>query len=285
MESGTFIRSIQSTYNQFTKVEKKVADYILGHQKEVLFLTITELADTCKVGDTSVYRFCRTMGLQGYQEFKMRLSLSLSELNLEIEERDDKDTEEESFLRLAKDTMNRHISAITETNKLISQKAYLKVVQMIEEAREVYFMGIGDSLQAALDARNKFIRITDKVRCIMDPHIQAMTAAMLRETDLVIIISYSGSTKDNIQVARLVKETGAKLVCITRFIKSPLTAYADETLLCGANEGPLQGGSISNKISQLYVIDVLYSEYYQRNHEEGKKNKEKTSRAVVEKLF
>ena len=42
-------------------------------------MSITDLADACKVGDASVYRFCRTLGLQGYQEFKMKLSLSLSE--------------------------------------------------------------------------------------------------------------------------------------------------------------------------------------------------------------
>ena len=39
-------------------------------------MSITDLADACEVGDASVYRFCRTMKLQGYQEFKMKLSLS-----------------------------------------------------------------------------------------------------------------------------------------------------------------------------------------------------------------
>lgn len=284
MNDGNFILNIQATYNQLTKAEKKVADYVLNNQKEVLFMTITDLADTCKVGDTSVYRFCRTMGLSGYQEFKMRLSLNLSELKEDDTENGEFDAKDD-FMVLAKKIKEKHTKAIGETFKLVDPQIYIQVIEMFEKARQIFFMGVGDSLQTALDARNKFIRITNKVRCITDTHIQAMTAAMLGPGDLVVIISYSGSTKDNIQVAKISKEAGANLICITRYIKSPLTAYADLALLCGANEGPLQGGSIANKISQLYIIDLLYSEYYRRNHEAGKKNKEKTSKAVVEKLF
>ena len=70
-----FLIKIRSTYNQFTKAEKKVADYILQNPKKVLFMSITDLADECHVGDTSVFRFCKTMELKGYQEFKMMLSL------------------------------------------------------------------------------------------------------------------------------------------------------------------------------------------------------------------
>ena len=60
MQDMNLILKIQSVYNQFTKAEKKVADYCLEHKEEVPFMSITDLADACKVGDTSVYRFCRT---------------------------------------------------------------------------------------------------------------------------------------------------------------------------------------------------------------------------------
>ena len=68
---GDFLIKVRAVYNQFTKAEKKVADYILQHPKDVLFMSITDLAEACNVGDTSVFRFCKTMNLKGYQEFKM----------------------------------------------------------------------------------------------------------------------------------------------------------------------------------------------------------------------
>ena len=75
MEEMNLILMIQSSYNQFTKAEKKVADYCLSHRDEIPYLSISELADACEVGDASVYRFCRSLKQEGYQEFKMRFSL------------------------------------------------------------------------------------------------------------------------------------------------------------------------------------------------------------------
>lgn len=79
-------------------------------------------------------------------------------------------------------------------------------------------------------------------------------------------------------MAQLARQAGAAIVCVTRFIKSPLTAYADLTLLCGANESPLQAGSSSAEISQLFLIDMLYTEYYRTYYDKCSVNNEKRPR-------
>ncbi len=284
MGNSDLILNIQSIYNQFTKAEKKVADYIINNQKEVLYMSITDLADECRVGDTSVYRFCRSMGLQGYQEFKMKLSLSLPEGNEEEKMKSNEDLNEH-FDMLAQKILQKHASALRATYRLLNQEEFYRMLSMFDKAKNIFFFGVGDSLQSALDARNKFIRITNKVRCITDTHIQAMAASMFSPEDLLFIFSYSGATKDNVQLAKIAKENGAKIVGITRYKKSPLTIYADAVLLCGADESPLEGGSTSVKISQHYIIDLLYTEYYNRNYNMSKKNRKKTSKSVVEKLL
>lgn len=280
MYSTDLILKIQAEYNQFTKAERKVADYVLQNKQKVLYMSITDLADACEVGDTSVYRFCRAMEMDGYQEFKMKLSLSLSgqEAVSQIHDRINSNT-------LESQVMESHISAIKESFFMLDRKNLHKCLEMMEAAERIYFFGIGDSLLTAEEARNKFLRITGKVSCITDPHIQSMTASMMSEKDLIVIISYSGATKDNIHVAKVAKNAGAKIASITHFKKSPLTAYSDVILLCGAEEAPLEGGSMSAKIGQLYLVDLLFQEYYSRNYEESRENNQATSNAVVEKLF
>lgn len=279
MSNANIVLQIQSTYNQLTRTEKKVADYVLQNKNKVLYMSITDLADACKVGDTSVYRFCRTLGLDGYQQFKMKLSISLPDHELLDEE--DEEKEESTASRI----MESHMNAIRESYLLLSPEKLDRLVEMIDESEKVYFFGIGDSLLTAEEARNKFLRITSKVVCLTDPHMQSMAASMATERDLIVIISYSGSTKDNIHVAKIAKRAGAKIACITHYKKSPLTAYSDVTLLCGAEEAPLEGGSMSAKMGQLYLIDLLYQEYYARNYEKSRKNNKVTSSAVVEKLY
>lgn len=133
MYNTNIILQIQSEYNQLTKTEKKVADYVLKNKK-VLYMSITDLADACHVGDTSVYRFCRTLKLDGYQDFKMKLSLSLSEQDgdspaLSVQ---DSDTMESRV-------MESHISAIRESYFLLDKKKLEQIIEMLEKAKRVFF--------------------------------------------------------------------------------------------------------------------------------------------------
>lgn len=283
MEELNLILKIQSIYNQFTKTEKKVADYCLQHREEVPFLSITDLADACGVGDTSVYRFCRTLKLNGYQEFKMKFSLSQGNASMESKLLREGELSGEEPDSLARRVRNAHHNAIDETYQLLNPHQLEAALTLMEQARHIYFFGIGDSLLAAEEARNKFLRITPKVNCIPDSHMQAMAASMATPDDLIVIISYSGATKDNIQVARIAREAGAHVICISHFQKSPLTSFCDAVLLCGAKQGPLDGGSMSAKLGQLYLIDILYQGYYERNREECGLNNKRASAAVAER--
>lgn len=273
---------IQLLYNQLTKTGKKIADYVTKNADAVLFMSITELAESCKVAEASVHRFCRTMGVKGYQEFKMKLSLSMAGEGMDKKE---EESSGDSLQKIMDDILENHIKTLRETHTLLNLEEVEKIVGMMEKAHHIYFFGIGDSLLTAKEARNKFLRIMNKVSCIDDPHMQAMAASMTGPNDLAVLVSYSGATKDVVYVAEILKETGAKIVAVTRFLRSPLTNYVDGILLCGCNEGPLEGGSMTAKLSQLYIIDILFQEYYRRNLGLSMENNQRTSKAVVEKLY
>ncbi len=276
---------IRLQFNNFTRAEKKVGEFVLNNPKEVLYMSITDLADKCNVGDTSVFRFCKTLNLKGYQDFKMMLAQGLTSDTQEAQPLSDKITLDDSTLDVAKKVLNTNLSALNETFDLINTETIDEAVKLLLKADRIIFFGVGSSMITAMEATNKFMRITPKVEFINDPHLQSMRASLLTPNDVAVAISYSGSTKDTIEVVDIAKSKGAKIICITRFIKSPLTAHSDITLLCGANEGPLQGGSLSAKLSQLYLLDVLYMEYFKHNFEQSKTNKELTSEAVSDKLY
>lgn len=273
------LSKIRLNRNNFTKVEQLVADFVLENPKKVLYTSITDLAAMCNVGDTSVFRFCRTLGFQGYQEFKMNLAQS-------IDIRDDCGDENVAAKENpALEILNKDIAVLNETYSLVNYDNIKKAVGLMMKAKRICFFGVGASLITAIEAKSKFMRILPNVDCIFDSHLQAMQAALMTPKDVAFIISYSGSTKDAIEVAKICKSNSTKIICLTRFLKSPLESFANLTLLCGSNEGPLQGGSLSAKISQLYVIDVLYDEFVRQTAEVSKSNREKTSSAILDKMY
>lgn len=284
MRTISIFTSIHSKYNNLTNTEKKVADYVLENTRSVVYMSITDLADACDVGESSIFRFCKSLSYKGYQEFKIALAHSITVEN-EIPQLTDQILMDDTTEAVASKVLTTNVSALNETYNLIDIKKINEAIDYMINAERVSFFGVGSSLITAMEAKIKFMRITNKTECLMDSHLQMMSAALMSNRDVAVIISYSGSTKDSIEVARKAKERGAKVVSITRFEKSPLTSYSDLTLLCGANEGPLQGGSLSAKISQLYLLDILYVEYFKKTSEQSIINKETTAAAVSEKLL
>ncbi|URN92444.1 MAG: MurR/RpiR family transcriptional regulator [Candidatus Pristimantibacillus lignocellulolyticus] len=284
MRAMNIFTTIHSKYNNLTKSEVKVADYILDNAKEVVYMSITDLADACNVGESSIFRFCKSLSYKGYQDFKIALAHSITAEN-EIPQLTDKILMNDTLGQVASKVLSSNISALNETYNLIDHKKMEQAIDYFVQAEKVVFFGVGSSLMTAMEAKIKFMRITNKTECTIDSHLQMMSAALMTKRDVAVIISYSGSTKDTIEVAMKAKESGATVISITRFEKSPLTSYSDLTLLCGANEGPLQSGSLSAKISQLYLLDVLYIEYFKRTYEQSIANKGQTAESVTVKLL
>ena len=100
-----------------------------------------------------------------------------------------------------------------------------------------------------------------------------------------MIYSNSGTTKDAITIAKLSHMRGAKVIFITEFSETPAAEYSDVVLLSGAAEGPFEGGSITAKTSQLFMMDLLYAKVYQAMGADAENNKKLTSRVIADKML
>ena len=284
MKLNDIYSTIETLYNTFTKSEKKIADYTLKNRDKVMYMSITELSDELSVGEASIFRFCKTLGLSGYQDFKIAIANSTSEDKTSQKIYSDIH-KEDSMEEIAAKVRNANLSAIEDTFSLIDYEELKEAARMMIEADHIRFFGVGSSYTTALEGHIKFLRITSKTSATFDSHLQAMTAALMNEKEVAVIISFSGETRDTIDVAAQAKKAGAKIIAITRYQKSPLTEYADVVLLTGAVEGPLQGGSTTAKVAQLYLMDILYTQFFLMNYEKSEGNKEQTLQSVLSKLY
>jgi len=285
-EMNSIAAIIHSLSNSFTKSEKKIADVLLNNLEEAIYYSVTDFAEKAGVGDTSIIRFCRKLGFRGYQDFKIALTQDLTRNQQQaVRTLDNEITLNDSIGDVIRKLMNNYHESLKETLSLLKEDQVVKAVDFIESSNRVIFFGVGVSGLTAMEAKYKFSRIGLNVDAYLDSHMQVMSAALLSKNDTAIAISYSGSTKDTIEALSTAKEAGAKTICITHYAKSPITRYADLILLNGHREDPLQGGALATKIAQLYVLDILYTEYFRRNFQKAGANKEKTSRSITDKLI
>lgn len=285
VEKINVIPIINTNYLSFTKSEKKVAEVVLRDPNQILYTSITDLAYEAGVGETTILRFVRKLGFEGYHGFKMSLALGIQQENEMSKQLGDEILDEDTIHDVCRKVLNADMHALDETLRLMDYKALDRAVEYIANAKKIVFFGVGASSISAQEAKGRFLRITPNVEASYDSHMQSMMASLMGEDEVAVAFSYSGSTKDTIDIVKNAKKSGAKVICITRYAKSPITKYADVALLLGAKEGPYQGGALSTKIAQLYLIDILYTEYFRRNKEASKANKEKTVEAISSKLY
>ena len=113
--------------------------------------------------------------------------------------------------------------------------------------------------------------------------MQVITASSLTERDAILFFSYSGSTRDLMDVLHVARQQHAKSILVTRYPGSPGAALVDVVLQCGSIEVPLQLGSVAARIAQLYLIDVLFSEMCRRDLETCRHHRELVADALSEK--
>ncbi len=281
-DTGVLLPRIRSMLSSFTKAEGRLAEAVLANPEAAVFSSVTALADAAQVGEATVLRFCRTLGCNGFQEFKLLLSRELVQPE---ENFSGKAEAGDDLATLRSKLLTANVAALQETANLLSIAQVEKAVTLILKARRVVFFGVGISGQTAADAASKFLRVGILSQAVPDPHLGAMSAALLGPGDVAVGFTNSGSTRDTVDILQIVKERGASAVAITSMARSPITKVADVVLLAAARDTPLQGGSLAAKIAQLYVIDLLLTAVALRSRDTALRAAELTAEAVLNKLY
>ena len=63
----------------FNNLEMLVYNYVMEHRHEVQYMTIRELAEAVHVSTSTVVRFCKKAGCDGYSEFRVQFKMFLKE--------------------------------------------------------------------------------------------------------------------------------------------------------------------------------------------------------------
>ena len=277
-----FWELLQQRQGQLTRSGHAVADYLLQHADEAQYLSISSLARECNVAEATVFRFCRALGFDGYHE--MRIALAQANATGTIS------SQRELQPGASTETLFEHASArlftaINGTQNALSAEAVDEAARMLREAKQVFCFGQGGSMLLANDICARFASLSTKFRTSGDSHLQLLTASLMNEADVVLFVSYSGATRDMMETLRTAKAAGAKIILLTHYEDSPGASLADVVLRCGAQESPLDSGSIPIKVAVLYVGEVLVLRYILDSPEQANAAQELTSEVLTLKML
>ncbi len=284
--NGNILEYLTEQYNSLTRLGKQLADYVFKHASEAQYMSISALAEHSGVSEATITRFCRALGLGGYNEFKLALAKTdrISDLG------DPSDSPQtisprDSLTSIAHKLHAADIVSLNETLELLDEEALGRAVDILSCARRVFCFGNGGSMVMAMEAWARFATASSRFIHISDSHMQSISVALATREDAILFFSYSGSTRDMEDIMSIARDRNIPMILITHFPRSRAAEFADVVLLCGYNESPLQSGSVAAKIGQMFLIECLYYGFCRKDPEKYAASRTATAEAVAKKLL
>jgi len=247
------IEVVRQKRDTLRKSDRKVADIVLADPRRILNATVAEAASLANVSQPTVIRFSTAVGCEGYQDFKLRLAHSLA-LGTPATHSVLLDTDTPEVI--AEKIFDYTMTSLDWARNHLDKRLLNDAVSVLSNARSISFFGFGASGIVAMDAQQKFPLFGVPCKAESDSHQQLMTAAMMQPGDVAVVISNTGMTRSIIEMARIAKENGAKVIGLVG-AESPLLAYCDVPLLVETLDNTNVYTPTISRIAALTVVDIL----------------------------
>lgn len=242
---------IESNYENFTTVEKSIADFFIHNQERVDF-SARAIGERLFVSEASLSRFAKKCGYRGYREFIYQYE------EIFVEKRD-------SVTEHTRMVLNAYQELLNKTYSLMNENQIMRVCRYLSKASRVFVCGRGSSGLAAREMELRFMRIGLDINSIQDSDLMKMQAVFQKETCVVIGMSISGEKEEVLYLLREAHRQKAKTVLVTSRNREEYDEYCDEVMLVPSLEYLDHGRVISPQFPILMMVDLIYSYYVEKD--------------------
>ncbi len=281
-EQGGLIVHVTGLLPSLSPAEQRVARLVTADPAAAARQTITELASAAGTSEATVIRFCRSVGMAGYPQLRIRLA---AEAARRVEPPDARVVGGDippgaDMAQIIATIAFNDARAVEETADQLDVAACEQAVAALHAAGRIDVFGVGASGFVAADFQQKLHRVGRTAYYWPDTHSALTSAALLGKGDVAIGISHTGATSDCIDVLAEAQARGATTIALTNFPRSPIAEVADLVLTTAARETTFRSGAMASRLAQLTVVDCLFVAVAGRNRTRTKRFLEATAEAV-----
>jgi len=249
-----FSQVISECYNNLTKSEKNIANYLRKNQEESAFLSAAELAQKLDLSEATLVRFARTLGYSSYpamrtvlqESFRRRVTHSVRLRGKLDELRDSGDI----FERLVISEMDY----LTQALETVDREALNQAVDLLKTRKRVFVLGLGPSISLVdlMQIRlgrfgHQVIPLTNSGREIVEPLL------LMTKDDLVFTICFFDVTPALQLVLDYANQVECPVIMLTDTLGSIIGDKADVVL--AAKRGPVS--KFHSLVIPMTIINTL----------------------------
>lgn len=274
--SLSLIPSIRMKREGMTSTEKRVVDWLLDCTKFNKNTSLITVAESLNVSEALIVKVAKLLGFTGFRDLRKQITSSFEYNKLNTIELSSQD----SIQDIIDKVFNISMQTIAEGRAILNSQVIENAAKCFVYAKNRDLYAAGGSNSICDDIAHKFLRIGVRCNTYRDIHLMMMSASLLSQDDVVLVVSHSGKTTDLLKVVMEAKKQGAKIICITHSDISPIAMLADFVICTPAPDTPLLGKNASARILQLILVDIFFMTVAQLNTTQAQINLDKTSDAT-----
>ncbi len=246
---------IETHEAQFSKGQRRIAQYITEHYDEAAFMTAARLGDEVGVSESTVVRFATQLGFDGYPGLQKAVQ-ELIRRKLTIVQRLDVTRARMTDDQVLHQVATSDIHNIRRTLEELDNQVFYQAVDRIVDARQVYVFGAGSCKALA-----SFL--THYLQMLVGGQVHLISAASQSEIfeeilgvdsrDVLIGISFPRYSSKAAKTLHYARSKGAGVVAITDSPQSPIAPYADALLTARSDMASI----VDSLVAPLSVINAL----------------------------
>ncbi|WP_270469731.1 MurR/RpiR family transcriptional regulator [Catenibacterium mitsuokai] len=255
-QSQSVLDCITVLYDQLFDAEKKIAKIILNNPKEVVDMTVSELAEISDVSIASVSRFCRKVGLKGFAQLKISLAQELVDTHKSGEISNDISVD--NIPQSLQNILANKITELKQTVNLINTDEFREILEGIKDASRVQVIAVGNTIPVAIDASFKFNELGIPTTAGTIWETQLSYSFTLGKGDVLIAISNSGESDKVLEAVKIANNNKAMTIGITN---SPHSAIGEEVqyhITTATREKLFLDEFCFSRVSASTVIEIIF---------------------------
>lgn len=270
---------IREKYNNMSKAEKRISDFVLANVSDCLGMTAVDIAKNSEVSSASIIRYVQKLGFDGLEGFKLALAAANSQDN-DWNMVDPIISKNDSLELLCSKMENLVEGALKDLFYQLDYQELERAIRAVKGARRIYLLGIGASMLPAYDLFHKLKRADYDASYYFDLNMMVEFLHYIDERDVIIAFSYSGQSKEVLYPCRIARKNHATIIAVTRNGESPIRELADISLLVPNKEAVMRIGAFTSVHTSIIMGDLLYMGVIQEALEETEVNLMKTRKLV-----
>jgi RpiR family carbohydrate utilization transcriptional regulator len=266
----------------YTPTESAIAAYVGEHARDVVNLSLEQLAERLFVSKSTVIRFCKKLGYKGHKEFTVELARELDTFMLHDEEMDPSNpyTEKDDARSIAEKTFALHKAALTETWQEMDWDAMESIAILLHD-KPCTIYAVREMYLNALNFAGQLKDLGLNCDVVRMPGGTRQEALRQKPGSIALFLSYREAETELVDGARILKDRGIPLYLITGPLKGPLGRYADQTIRLSYYEPEPKQVACGSRTAVLLVLDILYGIIFRMDYDE---NTARISQAYNENL-